>query len=227
MPIVSTKTMFVPIEKGDKEERKIKIHFNQKLGGFYIKIENIWVAYLTEEERREHKVYLEKEYGFDDFMMKSDDFDTLINSFEYFLKKATERLREIKREKVLIVKFAVDSIKEIHHKDGSYEREISSNKRHTWDRMEQTQMTFDYTVGYKCGEVLFNEEMRSLSGYSYRDAFIIGWTKERQAFFSQIHNGFHEMIWKIDEFLKKITEDPKKLDENIRNKIKLLPPVGG
>lgn len=224
MPVVSTKTVFVPIESGDKEERKIKINFNQQVGGFYIKLDNLWVFYLTQDEKNDLRIRHEKRWAFNDFLMIDNDFDKLINRFEVFLQKATEKIRTVKREKILIVTFEVDSVKETHHKDDSYSREsFSSEQKYSWQESDQTQMCFNYKVGYRCGDVLFDEEMQTLSGYSYKYATIIGWTAERQIFFYNVLNGFHELIWKIDEFLKMIKKEPKKLDESIKGEIKLLP----
>lgn len=226
MPLVATKTLYVPIESGEKEERRIKINFNQKIGGFYVKLDNIWVFYLTKEEQKEKDIFWDKQLK--SFIMLNDNFDPLVKRFEAFLILAAKKISTAKREKILIVTFDVDTCKETHGKDGSYSREtFASSHRYSWYEEEHTQIRFNYVVGYRCGKVLFDEEMKRL-GHSYRDesAIIIGWTAKRQEFFSQVQNGFHKLIWEIDEFLKKIQEKPKLLDDRIRNKIKLLPGSG-
>lgn len=224
MPVISTQKFVVPIETGEKEERKMKINFNQKFGGFYIFIENLWIFYISDDERNELGISYEKRWGTDSFIMIETDFDKLINKFEHFLIQAIEKIQSVKREKVLIITFDVNSITETHMKEGSYQRESFSNKsRFSWDKYDKTEMEFNYKVGYKCGGLLFEEDMKKLSSYSYERAYIIAWTKERQEFFSKMQNGFHELIWMIDEFLKNIIKEPKKLDNYIKSGMKLLP----
>ena len=223
MPIVSTKKFFVPTELGDREEQRIKFCFNQRFGGFYVLLDNLWVAYLENEERRELGISYEGRYSIKQFMMIDDTFESLERRFGSFLDKATEKIQSIKREKVILIHFEVYTIKEMHGKDGSWAREMTANtKTWGWESHDHTQIRFNYKVGFRCGTVYFSENMSRFSDFSTKEAIIINWTKARQAFFAQVHNSFHEMIWRIDDFLNRVKEEPKALDEMIRQQIPLL-----
>lgn len=223
MPLVATKSIEVPTDEGNTEFKTIRINFNQKIGGFFIKIQKLWIVYFTQEERMELGIHLEKNWGFNDFIMLDDKFDDLLGRFTRFIAKSIEKIQKTKREKVLIVDFETEGLTEIHDEDGGLSTHFS--KGSPWNDFDKTRMTFSYKAGYRCGEVYFSENMNTLSKYSTENSFILKWTEQREAFFFQIHEGFHGMITKITEFLKEVTETPKTLDAYIESGVKLLPPV--
>lgn len=220
MAVVATQLTEVPLLDGSTIPKSIRINFSQKVGGFYINIDETWTSFFTDQERRDFGIYMYR----DRYIIENDTFEKVLFDFKTFINRAIKKVRETKREKVLIVHFESVSLEETHFKSGG----ISTSFSRLSDRFNEkdiTRMTFSYRIAYKCGEVFFNEEMRNLWIDIGSNKFIIKWTEKREKFFFQIHLSFHGMISNITKFLKTITESPALLDNHINKGLKLLPEV--
>lgn len=228
MPLVSTKLFYAPVGKGEQRQTKMKIYFDGEIG-FYVEIEDGWISYLSEKDlepyhfthhrRRDCEILIEK------------DFDTLEHKIKSLLVLSIDKWREGNREKVIIVRFEAVAVKEVQAKDGTWEREAKDieddedENSYGSSSDSETCLSFNYEVGYRCGENLYDEDMKRISGWQMEKRTVVVWTEAREAFFRNVQNNFSSLIFRIDDFLKAIKAEPRLLDFVIGRQVALLPPM--
>ena len=201
MPVIETSNMHVINKELKTVPFKRVIKFMKRTELFECAIPKDW-ADVVSEHHRSGTIY-------------SDSFHGIEASWEQISRKFRKIIMSENKKKVIIVKFRATAFKHISGNPGTYSKEpvIQRNLNGISFAKDPT-LHLSYELAYNIKGSYYAVNMNSMSGPDKTD-IEVEWTEEREAFFEQAETGLREMIFRIEDFIKAIDEEPALLDKMI------------
>ncbi len=258
MSVVKTVQFFIPNPDLTTTRKRVVIIFDGKSNLFKIKIPD-HIADVLKGERnckttrygRDEKGqgWVEEEAHIQDATVEGATYECVVSAFEQTLKEYEGVLKDLKRRKIIVVKFKANLYLDVEDASklgmpipyGRIEPNACVLRRDDCGFNYNPSMGLEYFVCYEAGGAFYRlEDMTRLGSmddyadpvdkagkvlYARDDNLILECTEERERFFESARLGLIKTIASIDSFINAVHNTPEVLDAWIA-KVQLLGATG-